>query len=844
MDHISFSGTIVGSSPSAGINEAVTRQISAIGGNPFAQYLTISRSSGEVTWIVGENITCSNSEGSQPVSFGPRTTYVDLFTIAVEGLPGDEVDFLLEPTSYVSCITNCTGTIPIVNCSINPSLKIIFPPLPSCSPAKKLAYGLFYDAVGIPGIRIDMQGGSPGESIQSLSGVIRIVPTMSGIPDISLSVLPWNVGLELDVKVVKNPDKSFDIFFRQKEGTSWNPPSSPIPIFGLTILGQYNLSQGAVFKCSNTLSALTTTYQGNPSSVCSLAPSSGDALLMGYSSCGSALGLSSTRYIEPNCNTGIKFTFNHTYSGVFQLKKLRLHFVFKTAQSNNPLPPQLGNLPGAPTMVYNSQIRGYEFKYEYESEAAPVQITNGQEMLFPFYLSRGCIEYFVIAAEAIPLGLAGTCALGTTVDIGHFPVCKPEVKGEVVLIGNGKAPEYTATLTSIADPGYSLSTPVNCSSVLTRYMFCPNYTKSPFKVKIQSTQPENYLCGVTTLDIAMIDKKILGLAPLNIPYGLIAADVTPPAGIDIYDKIEIKKLILGITETFPGNVPSWRYIWDGTPFSNPSEPWLNPSIYTDEATVSSGSDADFRAVKMGDVNGTCSCSNIFDRSSTDADSWATLQVKEDAIRREGRNLHIPVMLQAHESVLALQAGFYFDPTVFDFIEVIPAAEAAVTLDHFGMTKIEEGALRFAWDGTTAPLSGKTRLFTLVLQLKPGAVSPEGQVLRTAQHVLPAVAVTSEMKEKPIGWQWLDRNGRTSELQWSVTPNPASEYLHLWITGNGGEEARLRITAGNGSLLGEQSFPLQKGEQYFQVPVTDLPPGVYTISMETQGQVLQKRFVKI
>jgi hypothetical protein len=115
---------------------------------------------------------------------------------------------------------------------------------------------------------------------------------------------------------------------------------------------------------------------------------------------------------------------------------------------------------------------------------------------------------------------------------------------------------------------------------------------------------ENHREGVSTLDLVLIQKHLLGKAKLNSPYKIIAADANKSGHLTALDLLEIRKLILGITTRFPNNT-SWRFVDRQFGFVDPYNPFTPPfpeSIWID--SVSGGIDtADFVAVKIGDVNG-------------------------------------------------------------------------------------------------------------------------------------------------------------------------------------------------------------------------------------------------
>lgn len=113
---------------------------------------------------------------------------------------------------------------------------------------------------------------------------------------------------------------------------------------------------------------------------------------------------------------------------------------------------------------------------------------------------------------------------------------------------------------------------------------------------------ENPLNGVSTFDIVLIQRHILGVQVLSSPHKMIAADVNNSGSISTLDLIQIRKLILGIDTRF-SNSNSWRFVEADYIFPNPNNPWAEkypestfiPSLFSTFT-------ANFVAIKIGDVN--------------------------------------------------------------------------------------------------------------------------------------------------------------------------------------------------------------------------------------------------
>ncbi len=110
--------------------------------------------------------------------------------------------------------------------------------------------------------------------------------------------------------------------------------------------------------------------------------------------------------------------------------------------------------------------------------------------------------------------------------------------------------------------------------------------------------------GVSTLDLVLIQKHLLGKAKLNSPYKLIAADANKSGVITALDLLEIRKLILGITNKFQNNT-SWRFVDKLYQFPDPYNPF-NPgfpeSVWLDSLQEQMNF-VNFIGIKVGDVNG-------------------------------------------------------------------------------------------------------------------------------------------------------------------------------------------------------------------------------------------------
>lgn len=116
---------------------------------------------------------------------------------------------------------------------------------------------------------------------------------------------------------------------------------------------------------------------------------------------------------------------------------------------------------------------------------------------------------------------------------------------------------------------------------------------------IDVSYPDYLTNGVTTLDMALITRHILGVQSLDSPYKRIAADVNNSNTITTLDIILIRKAILQLIDHFPNN-DSWKFI-----AADEDLDWSNPWDYDEVLSIDSiASDGIYNiiGIKIGDVS--------------------------------------------------------------------------------------------------------------------------------------------------------------------------------------------------------------------------------------------------
>ena len=131
-----------------------------------------------------------------------------------------------------------------------------------------------------------------------------------------------------------------------------------------------------------------------------------------------------------------------------------------------------------------------------------------------------------------------------------------------------------------------------------QYAFINTPFYSDYEVK--GVKNDDYLNGVSTLDLLLIQRHILGQELLDSPYKMIAADINNDNLITAVDLLDLRKLILGIYEELPNN-GSWKFV-NADQQLDLSHPWNYSESRSIEDLSADMIGEDFIGVKIGDIN--------------------------------------------------------------------------------------------------------------------------------------------------------------------------------------------------------------------------------------------------
>jgi hypothetical protein len=495
-------------------------------------------------------------------------------------------------------------------------------------------------------------------------------------------------------------------------------------------------------------------------------------------------------------------------------------------------------------------------------------------MEIPVFAESGCIKNVTVREAAFYIVGQGTVSCVPDINVTGFYVCSQEISGTIKSGSCWIEEAYVA----IKETGNACDDHTQVTKCQEPYAYCVcdegSYTITPVK-------DDNHSNGVTTYDLVLISKHILGLEPFNSPYKMIAADVNKSGSVTTFDIVEARKLILGTYNEFPDNT-SWRFLprelvlGTNNPFpsfEDESSEKITAEIDNNGIAYSydrkdfnppnsiitvSSTTADFVGIKVGDVNCTaincgvvCADCATYPQRPTRPGERFLFEVPGTQ-SEPGETIILPVYAGSEQPLIAYQSGLRFDPARFEFIAISAGDVTGFTPDCISLNEAATGKIKVLWlslDHESNYLQPGQVLFYVALRTK-SKVRGNEMILVTDDAIFQNLGYTSNNLEIPLKTQLRLSNRQhaqepdSSPLAVSCSPNPSSGAVELSLLSEAPASARVFVFGPYGVRMFYREIELSKGANSLPIrEVADWVPGIYTWQVQAGEEKLTGRFVR-
>ena len=353
------------------------------------------------------------------------------------------------------------------------------------------------------------------------------------------------------------------------------------------------------------------------------------------------------------------------------------------------------------------------------------------------------------------------------------------------------------------------------------------------------------LNGVTTYDLVLMSRHILGIEQLNSPYKMIAADINKSGTITTLDMVELRKLILRIDNNFTNNT-SWRFVDKSFVFPNPSNPFASQFPEAHSVTAANMNDAiNFVGVKIGDVNATASANTLLGTEEHNAVGTLNFNVADKSLQA-GENVTVDFRAKDLRSAQGFQFTLNFDANALTFADVKTGELNGLTRENFGTTMANEGVITTSWNGAATSVKDEAVLFSLTFKVNHAIALSNAMHFNSRYTAAEAYNTQAELLD--VNLQFNKSTGVVSANNFELyqnQPNPFNSKTTVGFNLPTAGDATLIIMDAAGRTLKTWTNGFAKGYNEFNINKSELDAtGVLYYQLSTATNTATKKMIII
>ena len=305
--------------------------------------------------------------------------------------------------------------------------------------------------------------------------------------------------------------------------------------------------------------------------------------------------------------------------------------------------------------------------------------------------------------------------------------------------------------------------------------------------------------GVSTLDLVIIQRHILGIQPITSSYQLIAADANNDGKVTVMDMTEIRRVIMGITNGYPNNT-SWRFPIENQVISADKPfPYIEKMMARLENTTSN---FNFIAVKIGDVNGNATVNLANPISEGRSEMKMVMAIEEQTLAAD-EMVEIPVSTDNYRDVAGFQYTMNIKGGTFVGIQ-----SGALEMNEANIGKIAKDKVTMSYAGKEGVTLNKgTTLFTVLVKAdRPIKVS---EMLSIGSAVTPAESYTSNFEVGKVSLEVRRAPVKVIQLHQNE-PNPFKGQTSLTFSMPEAAAVTIKVHDVTGKVVSERNINANKG----------------------------------
>ena len=356
---------------------------------------------------------------------------------------------------------------------------------------------------------------------------------------------------------------------------------------------------------------------------------------------------------------------------------------------------------------------------------------------------------------------------------------------------------------------------------------------------ITPSKNDDYLNGLSTLDLVLIQRHILGVKKLESPYKIIASDATSDDKVTAADLVALRKLILGLTDKLP-NSESWKFVDKAQVFADPTKPFPYQTKIGMSSLEHNVSNGDFVAVKVGDING--SYQRNVNGTEADNRSRNTIQYTTAAVKA-GEEITIPFEVADVKNVSGLQLAMVFDDSKLEF-KGVASGSANVSDDDIYLM---DNSLLMSWVDNRKETEFNGKLFGLTFVAKQDLSA--GEWFNLNDRVFKSEMYLQEDENINAASIDLELRGKNNQIPvfelYQNMPNPFNHSTTIGFTIPESGEVSFKVYDYNGTVLKQFRKHYEKGYNTIELNVSEFnKAGILFYQLDSKTHSANKKMIVI
>ncbi|HMQ06118.1 MAG TPA: T9SS type A sorting domain-containing protein [Saprospiraceae bacterium] len=378
------------------------------------------------------------------------------------------------------------------------------------------------------------------------------------------------------------------------------------------------------------------------------------------------------------------------------------------------------------------------------------------------------------------------------------------------------------------DVGFLNATPTDING---QYAFAGNTISGNYSLHVD--KEDDYLNGVSTLDILHIQRHILGVTSFTSPYKMIAADVNNDKAITVQDITFLQRLILGLRNDLPAG--AWKFV-------NASQELFIENVLHEYSEVRNliglNQDMmaeDFIGIKIGDVSGNVSM-NLNQRGSFHTRSASVHMVTEDLFVPAGSLAEITFEINKEE-LYGFQMYLKTKGLVISHVQFHDTKDSDI------LTRYTDEGIMISFAKGKEPILHNNVLTVLVKVYETGYLS---EMIELSKEIEPEVYTGINMQSNMLELSFItpitDGDGIFKVFQNQPNPFENETIISFYLPDEG--SVGLQIFDIHGRLIHQNQSSYPRGYNQYLVNRRDmhLPAGMYFYNLSYKGKYISMKML--